>query len=443
MVTAASTVLDRPIAAAAPIVAPRAAERAQGGVLVLVAILLVALNLRAAVTSLGALLDEVNGGLGLTPALAGVITTLPALSFAAFGALTPRLTRRVGSTRLLLAAMALLAAGQAARALTDSPAVFVATSALALAGIAVSNILLPVVVREHFGEAREPNIGHLPIRLGTVTGLYTTAMIAGSSVAAAVSVPIAHAAGSWRAGIGVWTVMAALAIVPILALRRTPAGTRSATDGESAAADDPTRTRPVRPSRSRIGWALALFFGLQSFSGYAIMGWLPQIYRDAGFSAQTAGLLLAGVMAAGVPIALVMPAVAARHPDQRPLVVMLAAAMVAAYLGLALAPGAGAVAWTALLAVGQGAFPLALTMIGMRARTTAGTVALSAFAQSVGYVIAAFGPLAVGILYELSGGWAGSLGVLLVAVVIQAVAGVAVARPRMLEDSSAPRVDAG
>jgi CP family cyanate transporter-like MFS transporter len=179
---------------------------------------------------------------------------------------------------------------------------------------------------------------------------------------------------------------------------------------------------------------LALFFGTQSFSGYALMGWLPQIYRDAGFSPQTAGLLLAGMIGLGVPIALVMPTYAARRPDQRLLVGVLAGAMLVAYVGLAVAPRAGVLVWTGLLAIGQGAFPLTLTLVGLRARTPAGTVALSAFAQSMGYLIAICGPVVVGVLYDATGGWVASLCVLLAVLAVQAIAGFSAARPRLLED---------
>jgi len=147
---------------------------------------------------------------------------------------------------------------------------------------------------------------------------------------------------------------------------------------------------------------MAVFFGAQSFGAYAIMGWLAQLYRDAGYSAETAGLLLA--------------------------------CTAVAYLGLAVAPHRGIVVWTVLLAIGQGCFPLVLAMFGMRARTAAGTVALSAFAQSAGYLIAALGPLAIGLLYEATGAWVAPLAVLGGALVVQTIAGFAAGRPRTVED---------
>ncbi|MEV4384218.1 MFS transporter [Micromonospora sp. NPDC049580] len=381
--------------------------------------LLVALNLRAVVTSLGALLDEVRDGLGLSGTMAGLVTTLPTIAFAGLGALTPWLVRRVAPARVLVVAMLALAVGQVLRVATDSALIFVLTSALALSGIAVANILLPMLVKQHF-----------PHRTGLVTGAYTMTLTVGTTVAAASAVPIAHAFGSWRAGLGVWAAMAAVAVLPWVPLAlRTRAGARRAT--LTAAVATPAR---VRPARTRLGWAMAVYFGAQSLSGYAIMGWLAQLFRDAGYRPESAGLLLAGVTALGVPIALLMPTLAGRLGSLRPLVLGLTTASALAYLGLALAPHGAALLWVALLAIGQGAFPMILTAIGLRARTAEGTVALSGFAQSTGYVIAALGPLLVGILYEATGGWTAPIGFLLVALAVQTTAGMAIARPRYVED---------
>ncbi|MEU6021090.1 MFS transporter [Micromonospora sp. NPDC047134] len=394
------------------------APRLHGGLLVLVGMLLVALNLRAAVTSLGALLDEVRVGLAMSGTLAGFVTTLPTIAFAALGAATPWLVRRLSAARLLVLGMLALAVGQVLRVVTDSALVFLLTSALALAGIAVANILMPMLVKQYF-----------PHRTGLVTGAYTMALVTGTTAAAAAAVPVAHAFGSWRAGLGVWAGLAAVAVLPWLpAALRSRGAARRATRGAAGA------RLIVRPGRTRLGWAMAVYFGTQSLSGYAIMGWLAQLFRDSGFRAQDAGLLLAGVTALGVPIAMLMPTLAGRMSNLRPLVFALTAASTAAYLGLAFAPRDAALLWVLLLACGQGAFPLILTTIGLRARTADGTVALSAFAQSTGYVIAALGPLLVGILYEATGGWTAPLGLLLLALAVQTGAGMVIARPGYIED---------
>ncbi|HEX5596447.1 MAG TPA: MFS transporter [Micromonosporaceae bacterium] len=395
----------------------------KGGFLALVGLVLVALNLRIAVTSLGPLLDEVRTGLHLSGAMAGFLTTLPALAFAGFGVLTPWLVNRFSPARVLVAAMLALAAGQTLRAVTDSVLVFLATSAMALAGIAVGNVLMPVLVQRYF-----------PHRAGLVTGAYSVALTVGASVSAATAVPIAQALGSWRAGLGVWAAVAAVAVLPWLpaALRRTPQLKRTAT--RTATSSTAARSGRVRPARTRLGWAMAIYFGFQALGAYATMGWLAQLFRDAGYHPQVAGLLLATVTTIGVPFALLMPTLATRLASLRPLVLSLSLALLLAYLGLAFAPYGGALLWVGLLAIGQSSFPMILAVIGLRARTPEGTVALSAFAQSTGYVIASFGPLLVGLLYEATAGWKAPVSFLIGAVVVQTLAGLVIARPRHIED---------
>ncbi|MFI7604695.1 MFS transporter [Micromonospora sp. NPDC049366] len=401
--------------------ASRAVGPLAGGALVLVGMLLVALNLRVAITSLGALLDDVRNGLGLSGTMAGVVTTLPTLAFAVFGAVTPRLVRRHSPARLLVVAMALLTVGQLIRVAVDSAAVFLVASALALAGIAVANVLLPLLVKQHF-----------PHRVGLITGAYSMALTVGASVAAASAVPVAHLLGSWQAGLAVWAGLAAVAVLPWVPLAlRARAERRSATT-TAAGAERPT----VRPARTRLGWAMAIYFGTQSLGAYAIMGWLAQLFRDAGFTPQTAGLLLAGGTALGVPIALLMPTLAGRLRSLRGLMLTLSASLALAYVGMALAPHGGALLWVLLLAIGQSTFPLVLAIIGLRARTHEGTVALSAFTQSTGYLIGGLGPLLVGILYEATDGWTLPIGFLLVALAVQTAMGMVIARPRHIEDEA-------
>jgi CP family cyanate transporter-like MFS transporter len=390
--------------------------RRTAGWLVAAGVLLVALNLRPAVSSVGPLLGQVQAGLGMSGAVAGVVTTLPALCFGVFSALTPRLSRRYGAHRVLVAAMVALVAGLALRPLAGSAVPFVAASVLGLAGIAAGNVTLPVLVRTHF-----------PARLGLVTGLYTMVLNLGTAVASAVTVPAARLTGGWRGGLGVWAAVAVLGLLPWLgSLRHDP------TRGPAVRPDH--RRDRIRPSRSRLGWALAVYMGTQSLQAYVVFGWLAKIFTDAGYSPAAAGLLLSLVTAVGTPIALLLPGLANRGRDQRPYVVALVACYVAGYGGLLVAPHAGAVLWALLIGVGGGAFPLALLMMGLRAATPAGTSALSGFAQSVGYLIAAAGPVLVGVLHELTGGWPVPVLFLVVLLVPQLVAGLAAGRDRRLED---------
>ncbi|MER5769944.1 MFS transporter [Streptomyces sp. NPDC001985] len=398
--------------------------------LVTVGIVLAALNLRPAITSLGPLLEEVRAGLGMSGSVAGLLTSVPPLCFAVFGLAAPRLARRFGPGTVVCAGMAAIAAGVLIRAFAGGTAGFVAASALALMGIAVSNVLMPVLVKRYF-----------PDRVGSMTGLYSMALAVGTSVAAAVTVPLTGAlGGGWRVGLGMWAALAVLAVLPWLALARDSRGAPAPAATAPPAAGDGGTERPApRIVRSPTAWALACFFGLQATGAYITMGWMPQIFRDAGVPAGTAGVLLAVTMAMGVPLAFVIPRLAGRLRHQGPIVVVLGLSGLAGYAGLLTAPAAGAWAWALLLGVSNCAFPLALTLIGLRSRTGGGVVRLSAFAQSTGYLISIPGPLLVGVVYQHSGGW--DLPIMLMAglLVPQIVCGVLAGRDRTIEDETGMR----
>ncbi|RMB81908.1 CynX/NimT family MFS transporter [Streptomyces shenzhenensis] len=415
-------------AAGAPHGAPKAvagATRAWGTRLVVVGIVLAALNLRPAITSLGALLEEVRDGLGMSGSVAGLLTSVPPLCFAVFGVMAPRLARRFGPGAVVCAGMVAITAGLAVRPYVGGTAGFLAASALALMGIAVSNVLMPVIVKRWF-----------PDRVGSMTGLYSMALALGTSLAAAVTVPMTDAlGGSWRTGLAVWAALAAAAVLPWLSQVRDRR-TDSAREPAHAADQRPTAA-PLRITRSRTAWALAVFFGLQATAAYITMGWMAQIFRDAGVPAGTAGLLLAVTMVMGVPLAFVIPRLATRLPRQGPIVLALGACGLAGYAGLYLAPAGGAWAWALLLGIANCAFPLALTMVGMRARTGTGVAQLSAFAQSTGYLISIPGPLLVGVLYQHSGGWGLPIALMAGLMIPQMAVGVLAGRNRTVEDEAA------
>ncbi|MEW1778618.1 CynX/NimT family MFS transporter [Streptomyces sp. NPDC086777] len=404
---------------------PATATRAWATRLVVVGIVLSAVNLRPAITSLGALLEEVRDGLGMSGSVAGLLTSVPPLCFAVFGVTAPRLARRFGPAAVVCAGMVAVTAGLLIRPYAGSTAGFLAGSALALMGIAVSNVLMPVIVKRWF-----------PDRVGSMTGLYSMALAAGTSVAAAVTVPLTDAlGGSWQTGLAVWAALAAVAVLPWVPLVRDR-GTAPAPEAEARARAE--RQQPaLRITRSRTAWALAVFFGLQATAAYITMGWMAQIFRDAGVSAGTAGLLLAVTMVMGVPLAFVIPRVATRLPHQGPIVIALGVCGLAGYAGLYLAPAGGAWAWAVLLGISNCAFPLALTMVGMRARTGAGVAQLSAFAQSTGYLISIPGPLLVGVLYQHSGGWGLPIALMVGLMIPQMAVGVLAGRDRIVEEEAA------
>lgn len=417
---------ERP--AADPAAAPIAPAARLARTLLLAAVVAAAFNLRPTVASFGPLLDQVRGSLRMSPAIAGVLTALPSLCFALVGLCAPALARRIGPSATVCAGMAAIALGLAARALAPDSAVFLLLSALAMAGIAVSNVLMPVLVKRYF-----------PDRVGPVTGLYSMSLAVGTAAAAALAVPLTSAlGGGWRVGLGVWSLAAVVALLLWLArlavARRLPdpATAEPATANRPTAA--PAAAAPMRLSRSRTAWALTFFFGFQATAAYAILGWLPQIFQDAGISAAESGVLLAVTMAVSAPLAFVIPTYAARRPNQSPIVVALAVCGLIAYAGLAFAPAAAPWVWAVLAGLSGCAFPLALTMIGLRSRSPEGVARLSAFCQGLGYLVSVPGPVLIGVLYQREHGWYGPLALLAVMLVAQLVVGCRAARPGQIED---------
>ncbi|MBW5422648.1 CynX/NimT family MFS transporter [Streptomyces sp. BG9H] len=408
----------------------QAPTRAWATRLVIVGIVLAALNLRPAITSLGALLEEVRDGLGMSGTLAGLLTSVPPLCFAFFGVMAPRFARRFGPSAVVCVGMAAIAAGLVIRPFLGGTAGFLAGTALALMGIAVSNVLMPVIVKRWF-----------PERVGSMTGLYSMALALGTALAAALTVPMTDALGGrWQTGLAVWAALAVVAVVPWIPLVRDRSA--AAATPEHISATVRQEDSGLRITHSRTAWALAVFFGLQATAAYITMGWMPQIFRDAGVPAGQAGVLLAVTMAMGVPLAFVIPRVATRLPHQGPVVAVLGACGLTGYAGLYLAPAGGAWAWALLLGVSNCAFPLALTMVGMRAKSSVGVAKLSAFAQSTGYLISIPGPLLVGVLYQHSGGWGLPIALMAGLMVPQIVVGTLAGRDRTVEDEVAARAGA-
>lgn len=392
------------------------------------ALLLAAVNLRLAVTSVGPVLEEIRGGLGMSAAVAGLLTSLPVVCFAVFGFAAPRLARRFGTGAVVAAGLTVLAAGLAIRPYAPGTTVFVLISGIALAGIAVVNVLMPVIVKERF-----------PGRAGAVTGLYSVSLNVGATAAAAGTVPITNAfGGDWRLGLAAWALVAVLAVPPwlVLARDRVPATSPVADAPDAPSPDSPAPDAPAAAAgpiaRNPVAWALAVYFGMQSTSAYVLIGWLPQIYRDAGVSAELAGVLFAVTSFLGVPLSFVVTALAGRFRSQSAVAGTLGVFGIAGYAGLWFDPAAAPWLWAVLLGIVNTAFPLVLTMIALRGRTPSTVVRLSAFAQGIGYLIAIPGPILVGVLHDTSGGWRLPLGFMVALMIPQLIAGWQAGRDRQV-----------
>ncbi|MGY1849120.1 MFS transporter [Blastococcus sp. SYSU DS1021] len=378
-----------------------------------VAMVLVALCLRAPFAAVGPLLGELGDELTLSTGALAVVTALPLVCFGLISPFAPALAGRVGVHRAVLLGVALLAIGILLR-LAATPGLYVGT-VLLTGGIAIANVLLPAVARAEYGA-----------RSAVVVGMIVASMAASASIGAGLAQPLAAAAGSAVVGLLLWGVPVLAALVAVAALARARRDVPPPPPAPSGA-----RTAVLR---DRVALAVTLFFGLQSLSFYAMLTWLADILQaEAGVSPVAAGGLLALAAALGVPASLVVPPLAARRPGQQGWVLVGTVPVIVAIVGLLVAPAAAPLLWTLLYGIGTGAaFPLAMALILQRTRDVAQTGRLSASAQSVGYLLAATGPLGVGLLHEATGEWVPGLLLLLVVVLGQTAVGIAAARPRLV-----------
>ncbi|MEN3534575.1 MFS transporter [Microbispora sp. ZYX-F-249] len=450
----------------------------RGNVLLIAGFVLAALNLRPALAGVSPLLPAIMRDLGLSPAGGGAITTVMVACLGLLAPAAPALATRIGLDRTLLAGLLVLAAGVALRSADGVPTLYFG-AALAGTAIAVMNVVMPGLVKQHF-----------PDRVGLFTGLYVSVMVGGAATASAAMVPLAGQTG-WRAAAGSAALLALLAAAlwwvaltraaPLPAPRsrgetargetaqgetargetargetarggtargkaarpevspaeaaRSPAGPEQPSSPE---AQETRRSRPGNPGhrpyatllRAPATWSVMAFMGLQSLTFYVLLAWLPTVFQAAGLPADEAGYLLGLTNLVQIPAALVVPLHAGRARSQAPHVAVAALLTIGGYLGVLLAPTTTPWLWMIVLGLGQGAsIALALLIITLRAPDPSSVTALSAVAQSSGYLLAAIGPLAFGLLHELSGGWTAPLLAGLGACALQLVSGMLAARP--------------
>lgn len=375
-------------------------------VLLIAGILLVAANLRGALTSVGPLLEMIRREQGLTAGQAGLLSALPLLTFAVFSPQVPKLARRVGMERLLWFALAVLAGGILLRSLPVPGLLWFGTVLLGMA-IAVGNVLLPALLKRDF-----------PDRVAPMTSMYSVTMGVVGAVVSGFAVPLAGALpGGWRTALG---YLAGLALIAF-AVWAPQAGGRAKPD-----------VLPVRagrtPWRSGLAWQVTGYMGLQSFGFYIVLAWFPAIMTSNGISEENSGWLLLVLQVLGVTMSAVIPLVANKMADQRLLAGAGSLLSLSGYLGMLLAPGL-ALLWAVIVGLASGVcFVLALLFFTLRAADSFGAAALSGMAQSIGYLFAATGPVLFGALHDMTGGWALPMIVLMVAAFAQACLGLGAGR---------------
>ncbi|WP_017904191.1 CynX/NimT family MFS transporter [Pseudomonas asplenii] len=351
--------------------------------LLLLGLVLVALNLRPALSSMAPMLSEVSRSLGLSAAKAGLLTTLPVLCLGLFAPLAPLLARRLGSERVVLGILLTLAGGMVLRSSLGEFGLF-AGSILAGASIGVIGVLLPGIVKRDFAR-----------HAGTMTGVYTMALCLGAAMAAGTTVPLSqHFGNSWSLGLGFWVVPALVAALVWLPQVGSRQGAHQAAYRVRGLLRDP------------LAWQVTLYMGLQSSLAYIVFGWLPSVLIGRGLTPTQAGIVLSGSILVQLISSLAAPWLATRGKDQRLAILVVMLLTLGGLFGCLYAPLDGLWGWAIVLGLGQGGtFSLALTLIVLRSRDAHVAANLSSMAQGIGYTLASMGPFAVGLVHDLTGGW--------------------------------------
>ncbi|MFJ3697600.1 CynX/NimT family MFS transporter [Streptomyces sp. NPDC090052] len=384
-----------------------------------IGIVLASLNMRAALASVSPLIGEISSTFGLSSTASSLVTSVPVLFLGVGAMIAPWLARRFGTEVVLLCALILLGVGILVRVL---PSVFALYGGGVLAGTAIAllNVLMPGLIKRDF-----------PDRAASMTSVYTGAMIGGATLCAAASVPLEKAFGnSWQASLAFWSllaVVAAVAWLPQVLIARGRTGHEVRVT--------PAHTGPARSIwRSALAWQVTLFMGLQSLWSYVLIAWLPTIFTDHGMSRSTAGVIFAFNNLIQVAGAFGVPLLAGRMRSQRPLIVLVTSMVAVGYAGLMIAPVSGAWLWSAVLGVGQGgAVGLALTLIVLRSGDAQTAARLSGMAQTIGYLLAAVGPLTAGAVYQATGSWTLPIALVLGVCAAALVVGLFAARDRKVQ----------
>lgn len=382
--------------------------------LAVVAVLLLAANLRASVNVLGPLLPAIRSDLDLSGLQVGVLTALPTVCFALLSMLGARISAALGPHRVVVAALILMIVGQLLRALVPGVAALFLGTAVALAAIAVANVVMPALIA-----------GHFPERVAAMTAAYTVTLAALGAAASAGTLPLQELLdGDWRVGIGCWAVLSVLALVPWVLMARAGRGPARAVG---------RRLQVGEIARVWRSWALALFFGLQALQAYVVFSWYPSMLADAGVPLTLAAAYVGLVSLASMAGSLVVPSWMSRLREQRPLVLLVNAGFVCGYLGTMFAPAAAPWLWALLLGLGTVCFPMGLYLLTQRASTGAGVLAQSGFVQGVGYLVAAVLLIVLGAWQGDSTNWTPLLVVMIVLTAVQTIAAFTAVSPWHVE----------
>ncbi|QKS46584.1 MFS transporter [Paenibacillus cellulosilyticus] len=389
------------------------------GWLLILSIILVAANQRAPITSVGPLIGDIRESTGLTNAVAGMLTTVPLLAFALMSPFAPKLARRYGMERVIFTALIVLLIGSVCRSLSWTSTLFVGTILIG-SGISVLNVLVPSLVKRDFSS-----------KIGLMTGVYSVSMNLCGALASGISIPLASTGLGWRGALICWCLLTLVAILswgPRLRSSKHAVTTSAVRSGGQ---------KEINFWKSRLAWQVTAFMGLQSIIFYMLAAWLPEILISRGMAADTSGWMLSLMQFAMLPFTFLVPIIASRMSNQRWLVVITVVLFLIGAGGLFLDNNNLVPLWSIVIGIGGAfAFGLAMIFFSLRTRNAQEAAELSGMAQTVGYILAAIGPMLFGWLHDLTHHWTVPLLSIVAAIVFLFFAGLGAARNRYVSTES-------
>lgn len=366
-------------------------------------VILIGSNLRAPITAVGPLISTIRDDLGLSNAVAGSITTVPLLAFALLSPFAPKIAKKIGTEITIFLALLVLTIGIGTRLLPGLSFLFFGTVLVGFA-IAICNVLLPGLIKNSF-----------PLQMGLMTGIYGVFMNVFGALAAGISVPVSLIGNfGWRGALGFWGILSIIGLI-IWSFQLT-----RKQEIKLKVRKPPYKSQSIL--KSPVAWNVTVFMGVQSLIFYTLMTWMPEILQSIGYSTSAAGWMLSLLQFAVIPMTFIIPIVAGKTQNQRVLAGLTAVLFFIGILGLI--QGVWVPLWVVIIGIAGGsAFGLSMMFFSLRTKDGHQASELSGMAQSIGYLLAATGPIAFGWLHDVTGGWNAPLMLLLAMAVIIFVAG--------------------
>ena len=384
--------------------------------LLLIGVILVGTNLRVPLTSVGALISFIRDDLAISNALAGFITTLPLLAFALISPFAPKIANRIGMEWTIALSLVVLFIGIVIRSLSGISFLFTGTLFIGLA-IAMGNVLIPGIVKMNF-----------PLKVGLMTGIYAIFMNVFGALGSGLSVPIASVGNlGWQGALGVWGILTMISLFVWLPQLRKRQNQKASVKTE--------KKEKSNLWRSPLAWKVTLFMGGQSLTFYTLITWLPDILHSNGYNLNKAGWMVFLMQFALIPFTFIIPVIAEKMKNQVGLSVATALLFIIGFAGLLQGSSALVPVWVISLGIAGGsAFSLSMMFFTLRTKDGKEAAELSGMAQSFGYLLAAVGPVLVGALQDITGGWTIPLSLLIFLSIVLLIVGIGSGREGQVTD---------